>query len=180
MKYFHFYINTLVVMFVILKKEIMNRVDKIRDAATTIEHLATEWEPILKSLDAERITNFRNCQQRNIKQIIGHMIDSAVNNHHRIVRLQYQKRLSFPDYQPDNDTWIAIQNYEDKDWVELVNFWKLYNKHIAYIIGQVEPKDLDNLWTDCFIEPITLENIIIGFPQHMQLHLNEIEELMAQ
>src|SRR5574344_315955 len=106
----------------------MDRIEKIKQAATTVENLINEWAPLLNQLPAEVITLRRNKQNRNIKQILGHLIDSGANNHHRIVRLQYQKRLSFPDYQPDNDTWIAIQNYEDKDWVELVNFWKLYNK----------------------------------------------------
>ena len=158
----------------------MDRIEKIKQAAATVENLVNEWEPLLNQLPTEVITLKRNTQNRNIKQILGHLIDSGVNNHHRIVRLQYQKRLSFPDYQPDNDTWIQIQHYEEKDWQELILVWKYYSRHIAYIIRQVEVQNLDNLWTDGFIAPITLENIIIGFPEHFKLHLNEIEELINQ
>lgn len=57
----------------------------------------------------------RNTQNRNIKQILGHMTDSAVNNHHKIFRLQYTDNLAFPDYRQDNDTWIGIQNFENEN-----------------------------------------------------------------
>lgn len=158
----------------------MERIEKIKLAASTIESLIDEWEPILEKLPIEVITQKRNSQNRNIKQILGHLIDSGVNNHHRIVRLQYQKRLSFPDYQPDNDTWIQIQNYEGKDWQELILVWKYYSRHIAFIVQQVEESSLNNLWSDGFIAPISLEDIIIGFPEHFKLHLTEIQELMNQ
>lgn len=158
----------------------MERIEKIKLAASTIESLIDEWEPILEKLPIEVITQKRNSQNRNIKQILGHLIDSGVNNHHRIVRLQYQKRLSFPDYQPDNDTWIQIQNYEGKDWQELILVWKYYSRHIAFIIQQVEESSLNNLWSDGFIAPISLEDIIIGFPEHFKLHLTEIQELINQ
>ena len=156
----------------------MKRTDNIQKASRKIEELISGWESILLNLTEEQITLKRNQQNRNIKQIVGHLIDSSVNNHHRIVRLQYLKRLSFPDYQPDNDTWIEIQNYENREWKTLVQFWKQYGLHISYIIRQVNEKNLDNLWTDGFIEPVTLENIIVGFPEHFQLHLNEIKELI--
>lgn len=156
----------------------MDRIIKVRKASEKIEEFISEWEDILLSLDEMQVTLRRNRQNRNIKQILGHLIDSSVNNHHRIVRMQYVKRLFFPDYQPDNDTWIGIQNYENKDWHELVQFWKFYGRHISFIIKQVKPNDLDNLWTDGFIKPITLEDVILGFPEHFELHLNEIKELM--
>lgn len=156
----------------------MERINNIKNASQKIEELISDWENKLLALTEEQITVKRNIQNRNIKQILGHLIDSSVNNHHRIVRLQYLKRLTFPDYQPDNDTWIHIQNYENRDWRTLIQFWKQYGMHISYIMNQVTVSELNNLWTDGFIEPITLENIIIGFPEHFELHLNEIKELI--
>ncbi|WP_291858084.1 hypothetical protein [Marinilabilia sp.] len=156
----------------------MEKIQRIKRASQQTEELISNWENILMNLTEEQITVNRNSQNRNIKQILGHLVDSSVNNHHRIVRLQYLKRLYFPDYQPDNDTWIHIQNYENADWVNLVQFWKLYGFHLSYIMSQVNEKDLNNLWTDGFIKPVSLEDIIIGFPEHLKLHLNEIHELM--
>lgn len=157
----------------------MERIKSVRKASQKIERLISDWENTLLNLTEEQITKTRNSQKRNIKQILGHLVDSSVNNHHRIVRLQYVKRLSFPDYQPDNNAWIHIQNYENRDWEILVQFWKGYGLHISHIINQVNEKNLDNLWTDGFIKPISLEDIILGFPEHFELHLNEIKELIG-
>jgi uncharacterized damage-inducible protein DinB len=72
------------------------------------------WESKLSKLPEDTILNKRNNQNRTIKQILGHMVDSASNNTHRIVHLQYQESpFSFPNYASNgnNDRWIAIQNY---------------------------------------------------------------------
>jgi hypothetical protein len=75
-----------------------------------IQRLIKEWELILAGLPEEILTNNKNSQNRTIKQIVGHMIDSASNNHQRMVRLHYNpESLDFPDYRQDNDRWIAIQ-----------------------------------------------------------------------
>jgi hypothetical protein len=56
------------------------------------------WEKKLIDLPVDTITNKRNNQNRTIKQILGHLIESAANNHQRMVRLQYNDKLVFPDY----------------------------------------------------------------------------------
>lgn len=84
-----------------------------------IQSLIDEWEPKLLALKDDVITKKRNSQNRTIKGIAGHMIDSASNNTHRIVHLQYQENpLIFPNYASNgnNDRWIAIQNYQEEDW----------------------------------------------------------------
>ena len=81
-------------------------------------------EKLLSSLPTEVITHRRNKQNRTIKQILGHLIDSASNNHQRMVRLQYSKDLLFfPDYRQDNDLWIALQDYQNANWTHLIQLW---------------------------------------------------------
>ena len=96
-------------------------------------------EKLLSSLPVEVITQRRNAQNRTIKQILGHLIDSASNNHQRMVRLQYSKDLLFfPDYTQDNNLWIALQDYQNEDWANLIQLWKCYNLHIIQIINSVD------------------------------------------
>ena len=78
----------------------------------------------LTSLGGEAITQRRNSQGRSVKQILGHLVDSASNNHQRMVRLQYNEELVFPDYTRDNDRWIAIQDYQNAGWERLVELWR--------------------------------------------------------
>ncbi len=99
-----------------------------------IYHVIETEEKILTGLQNDTITLKRNKQNRTIKQILGHLIDSASNNHQRMVRLQYSKDLLFfPDYRQDNDLWIALQDYQNEDWNNLIQLWKFFNLHIILI-----------------------------------------------
>lgn len=143
--------------------------------------LLDEWEPILYLLPESSITERRNRQNRTIKQILGHLIDSASNNIHRIIHLQYQPSpLMFPDYANfgNNDRWIAIQNYQDENWDHLIQLWKYSNYHIIHVINNVATDKLDNVWTNALNETISLRDMIINYLKHVKLHLGEISELM--
>lgn len=144
--------------------------------------LTEEWKLKLLALSNEAITKPRNSQNRNIKQIVGHMVDSTSNNSHRIIHLQYQESpLIFPDYANfgNNDRWIAIQNYEEKDWNDLVQLWKYANKHIVHVIRNINTDKLDNEWISGLNERISLRAMVIDFPRHFKLHLHEITELIG-
>jgi len=143
--------------------------------------LIEEWEPLLLGLPNDVISERRNRQNRTIKQIIGHMIDSASNNTHRMIHLQYQQSpLIYPDYANfgNNDRWIAIQNYQDEEWDVLVQLWKYSNIHIAHVIRNVSIDKLDNEWTTALNENVSLKAMILDYLGHFKLHLNEINELI--
>lgn len=137
-------------------------------------------EPILLSLSEDSITLKRNEQDRNIKQILGHLIDSASNNHQRMVRLQYNEELVFPDYRQDNDLWIKLQGYESADWANLIQLWKFYNLHIMQVIKSVDETKLGNYWHDFEGTKVTLKDMIEGYLSHLHLHIDEIHELIGQ
>lgn len=143
--------------------------------------LINEWEPILSNLPEDVITKRRNHQNRTIKQILGHMIDSASNNTHRIIHLQYQPNpLIFPDYANlgNNDRWIAIQNYQDENWDHMIQLWKYSNLHIVHVINNVSKDKLDNVWINALNKAISLREMIIDYLRHFKLHLNEINDLI--
>ena len=143
--------------------------------------LVAEWEPKLMELPEDVFTQRRNSQNRTIKQIVGHMIDSASNNTHRIVHLQYQPSpLRFPNYATNgnNDRWIAIQHYQEEDWQTMVNLWKFSNLHIVHVIEHVNPSKLDNKWHYSEERLISLKDGIIDYLRHFKLHLDEVTALI--
>jgi len=143
--------------------------------------LIDEWEPILSRLPEDVLKERRNRQNRTVKQILGHMIDSASNNTHRIIHLQYQASpLSFPYYANlgNNDRWIAIQNYQDEDWNNMIQLWKYSNLHIVHVIRNVSEDKLDNVWINALNQEISLRAMIIDYLRHFKLHLCEIAELI--
>lgn len=143
--------------------------------------LVSEWKLRLLSLPEEVIGNRRNIQNRTIKQIVGHMVDSASNNTHRIIHLQYNSSpLIYPDYANlgNNDRWIAIQNYQNENWENLVQLWKYSNLHIAHVIDNVNPEKLNNEWISALQQRVSLKAMILDYLSHFKLHLNEIEDLI--
>ena len=143
--------------------------------------LVDEWEPKLLALPNEVITTRRNSQGRTIKQITGHMVDSASNNTHRIIHLQYQSTpLIFPDYANfgNNDRWIAIQDYQTENWEDLVQLWKHCNKHIVHVISRVNLEKLSNEWITALGDKVSLRSMITDYLRHIKLHLSEIDELL--
>jgi len=155
--------------------------DKFTANNKEIVRLIEEWEPRLLALSEEVITWRRNSQNRTIKQIVGHMIDSASNNTHRIVHLQYQPSpLIYPDYANfgNNDRWIAIQNYQAEKWYDLVQLWKYSNIHIVHVIDNVNPDKLNNEWISALNTKVSLKAMILDYLRHFELHLDEIDELI--
>jgi len=147
-----------------------------------LHRLIELWEPKLLALKNEQITIPRNSQNRSIKQILGHMVDSASNNTHRIIHLQYGKNpLDFPDYANfgNNDKWIAIQNYQEENWENLVQLWKYSNLHIIHVFENVNPEKLNNEWISALQKKVTLKEMIESYLVHFKLHLSEIDELLA-
>lgn len=140
--------------------------------------VVNDWEQELLSLPENVITERRNHQNRTIKQLLGHLVDSASNNHQRMIRLQYNENLIFPDYTQDNDRWIAIQDYQHADWKNLVQLWKSFNLHITHLIKSIDKSKLNNSWTDFEGNRVTLTDMIKGYPWHLNLHISDIKELI--
>ena len=142
------------------------------------------WESKLSGLPTDTIMNKRNSQNRTIKQILGHMVDSVSNNTHRIVHLQYQDSpFKFPNYATNgnNDRWISIQNYQNEKWENLIKHWKYSHIHLIHVIENVKQEKLDNEWiSESKYGDIKLKGMITDFLRHFQLHLGEIQELIDQ
>ena len=117
------------------------------------------------------------------KEILGHLIDSAANNHQRFVRAQFTEDLVFPGY--DQEAWVSAQEYADEPWPLLVNLWKFYNLHLAHVCrrapedARVRPRARHNLHVIGFApvsaqEPATLEHLMRDYVEHLKHHLRQI------
>jgi hypothetical protein len=116
-------------------------------------------------------------------EIIGHLIDSASNNHQRFVRAQFQSDLVFPGY--DQDAWVLFQAYGDAHWLELVTLWKTFNIQIARIMEnspesvRTSPRSKHNLdklaWQPVPADkPATLDYFMNDYVDHLKHHLTQI------
>jgi hypothetical protein len=106
------------------------------------------------------------------KQVIGHLIDSASNNHQRFVRAAIHGPLTFPAY--EQEEWSRVQTPEDELWMSLVTLWASYNRHLAHVISHLPADKLDVLCTIGSHEPVTLRALAEDYLQHLNHHLEQI------
>src|SRR6516164_10921111 len=62
------------------------------------------------------------------KEELGHLLDSAANNHQRIVRAQLEEHPAMPGY--DGDAWVALHQYQRRDWRSLIERWAVLNQQL--------------------------------------------------
>src|SRR5919202_4025141 len=91
------------------------------------------------------------------KEIIGHLIDSASNNHQRFVRAQFTDDLLFPGY--EQEAWVSCQQYRRESWQLLVQLWKSFNLHLAHLMEQTPPQVLKKLRTEHSLDRIAWKTV---------------------
>jgi hypothetical protein len=109
-----------------------------------------------------------------VKEILGHLIDSAANNHQRFIRAQQVTELSFPGY--EQDAWVRLQDYQHRHWSELVDLWVHYNHHLAHVIQHIVESAAD---VPCRIggnQPVSLRWLVEDYLVHLRHHLKQIQE----
>jgi hypothetical protein len=106
------------------------------------------------------------------RQVLGHLIDSASNNHQRFVRASLADSLDFPAY--DQNGCARVQAPQEADWSLLVALWANYNRYLAHVIAHLPLAKLD---VPCRIgqnEPVTLKFLAEDYLTHMLHHLRQI------
>ncbi len=117
------------------------------------------------------------------KEIVGHLIDSAANNHSRFVRAQLSDELVFPGYEQED--WVRVQAYKEEPWSQLVLLWKHYNLHIVHLMSKASEDarsklrskhNLDQIASQSIAasEPATLEYFMRDYVYHLKSHLDQI------
>ena len=106
------------------------------------------------------------------REEIGHLIDSAVNNHGRIVRAALQPSYDGPGYEQDG--WIVAHRYIDIPWPELVDIWHAHNRILIPVVTHIPNAKLDTPCTVGHGAPVTLGFLIDDYVVHMQHHIDQI------
>ena len=106
------------------------------------------------------------------KEELGHLLDSAVNNHQRIVRVQMEDKLAMPGYQQEN--WVKLHKYQERPWSELINLWAALNEHLLSAARSVPDASWKHTCSVGNSEPMTLQFVFEDYIRHMLHHLEHI------
>jgi DinB superfamily len=144
----------------------------MKKTAKILQQTLNKALPLLKSITKEMAAEKPLPHKWSKKEIIGHLIDSACNNHQKMVRTQFQKHLDFVGYQQDE--WVAIQQYQQADWSKMLKIWLAYNLQIVHLLKTVSKKSLKNTLSIDGKGHYTLAFIMQDYVVHLEHHLNVI------
>lgn len=159
--------------------------DVLEDFSRAVESASR----FLRGLTEEECAARREAGAWSVKETLGHLIDSAANNHQRFVRAQFQDDLCFPGYAQDE--WVAAQRYHDSSWPRLVELWRSYNLHLIHVVSRIpedelkRPRHPHTLHRIAFKlvderEPATLEYLVRDYVEHLEHHLRQIGALPCE
>jgi len=144
--------------------------------AESLSAMVCDFYDRYRQLPEEKSTLRSSPSGWTLKEIIGHLIDSASNNHQRITRLQLAPELQFPSY--ENEKWLAAEKWNRLAWPEILDLFKQYNLFLAHLIRNADPNSLKNRWfgRDRSGERIfSLEEMIADYLKHLKEHLAQFE-----
>lgn len=117
------------------------------------------------------------------RQELGHLIDSAANNHRRVVLGRLQRTLTFDGY--DGDGWVEAHAYQDRGWDDLITLWAGMNRHLAGAVGLVPEADFTHQHQTHSLgtigsrkyepgAPATMADLVDDYIDHLHHHLEHI------
>ncbi|OEK06528.1 DinB family protein [Roseivirga misakiensis] len=122
------------------------------------------------------------------KQIMGHLIDSAINNQGRFVKAQQSDSLIGEGY--DQEAWVEVQNYQSMNWHDILILWRQLNLHMSSLMEQT-PDDVrskeriqHNLHEIAFYtvqqnQPTTLDYFMQDYVVHVKHHLGQVRDVLS-
>ena len=124
----------------------------------------------------ESITELDNSPEGkwNAKEIIGHLIDSGVNNLYRYHRILINEEKELSGY--SQDQLVNFQSYADWKYQTLLDAWKSINQLILNFVEQTPDSKL-NTQVSIGSDSLTLEEMFLDYTQHIDHHLKQVEAL---
>ena len=141
---------------------------------STIErltHLCEIIPPLLEKISEEDFSNKPAPEKWSSKEILGHLIDSAANNHHRFIRARYETR---PLITYNQNEWNRLGHYNEINKDQLIRFWTLYNRQLLEIIRRIPENELK---LEVYVQQdqlLSLEIVINDYLTHLEHHLKQL------
>lgn len=105
-------------------------------------------------------------------EILGHLCDSAINNHQRFVRAMIEGGVEWPGYAQDD--MVRVQGFLREDPHQVVRLWQTLNMHLAHVMEQMKPEQMQYACVIGKSAPVTLEWLARDYVRHLKHHLKEI------
>src|SRR4030095_6197216 len=141
----------------------------VSDVASELRIIATGFSRELLGAGADAAARRPDARSWSPKEVLGHLIDSAANNHQRFVRAQQADALTFPGY--EQNQWVSSQAYQDADWTHVVALWPHLSRPLGEVIARIPPSKSSVPCPMGGDAPVPLEAIVVGYRNHLHHHM---------
>lgn len=151
--------------------------DKV-DTANAMRRLAYYIKSVperYKVFSAEKLLKKPAPGKWSKQEILGHLIDSAVNNLKRFGEAQYiPSPYIVVSYKQDE--LVKINNYQNLDLEHLLDLWQALNRQIINLVENIPAEKLDFAVDPGYDNntPRTLGWIICDYVAHMEHHFGQV------
>jgi hypothetical protein len=136
----------------------------------------------LQALPSDKVERKPAPDAWSAKEELGHLLDSAANNHQRIVRTQLEEHPAMPSY--DGDAWVALHQYQRRGWQSLIDRWAALNCQLLAAAEAVPDSAWSRTCTIADSKPLTLQFVFDDYVDHMLHHLRhmgvKVDDFAAQ
>ena len=139
---------------------------------TPLRELLQRVPSRLQNLPENAVENRTTSSAWSPKEELGHLLDSAANNHQRIVRAQLEDNPAMPGY--EQNRWVAVHAYQRRDWKELIEVWQALNQQLLTAAEAVPESAWGRTLTVAGSEALTLQFVFEDYVAHMLHHLQHI------
>lgn len=155
----------------------------VASASARLRSVLASAEPPLRTISEAESARRQAPGKWSPRQVIGHLVDSASNNHQRFVRAIWQDELVFPGY--DQERWVEVQRYQDASWRELLDLWVAFNRHIATVMSLIPDDVRSRVHASHNLDEIamrppdspeqaTLDYFMADYVDHLEHHVRQI------
>jgi hypothetical protein len=106
------------------------------------------------------------------KEVLGHLIDSSINNHVRFVAAAAAGEYVGPGY--DQPNWVRLNGYAAQTWADVLAQWRMRNSALSRVVEHIPAEALRTICTVGKYQPVTLEFLITDYLDHLEQHISQI------
>lgn len=147
----------------------------MEDTIDTLKLLLSNGVRYISNASSLELSQKSSLKTWSKKEILGHLIDSAINNLQRFTEIQFEdKPYTIRKYRQNE--LVEVNNYQNTDVKALLQLWLALNERIVFLMNAQNKNTLryevrlnDNTSTD-------LKFLMEDYVVHLNHHLNQIIE----
>jgi hypothetical protein len=142
----------------------------IQHSIERLEHLCSIIPPLVMQESEQEFRSKPAPGSWSRQEILGHLIDSAANNHQRFIRVQFE---DVPQIRYDQDQWVLHNHYNELPMKHVVDLWRLYHLHLLEVMKRIPAENLSRHCNTGGADPDTLEFLVNDYVVHQEHHLRQ-------